>query len=190
MMCKLCEKEPVYEFTNKRKLCKNCFILWFEKKFLYTVRKFKLFSLGERVSFEDNGDFSSVVLKNCLSILKRGSRISLLKPNLNKGFDKFALNSTLDDESYEFIFSLLNNKFSSKSLLPKNGKIVRPLYLFLDKEVKLYADLKKLKYSPKKRKENDWTRFIDDMERLHPEIKQATMKSYLKLALKEEGSSK
>lgn len=189
-MCKLCEKEPVYEFTNKRKLCKNCFIHWFEKKFLYTARKFKLFSLGEKVSFKYEGDFSSVVLKNCLFILEKGSRISLLKQNLKKGFDKFALNSTLDDESYEFILSLLNNKFSNKNLLPTNGKIVRPLYLFLDKEVKLYADLKKLKYSLKKRKENEWTKFIGEMEKLHPELKQATMQSYLKLSLKEEYFSK
>ena len=45
-MCKLCKTKPVYEFTNQRKLCKACFIHWFEKKFLYTIRKFNMIRFG------------------------------------------------------------------------------------------------------------------------------------------------
>lgn len=183
-MCKNCEIEPVYEFTNQRKLCKNCFVHWFEKKFLYTVRKFKMFSLNEKVSFKNDNGVQSKVLEECLKILEKGSRISLLKPNLKKRYDKFALNSTLDKESYEFIEALIKNKKINKEILPVNKKFVRPLYLFLDKEVEIYAKIKNIKYTEKKEKTNEWKEFMEKLEKIHPEIKQATIQSYLKIYYK------
>lgn len=184
-MCKNCETNPVYEFTNRRKLCKNCFVYWFEKKFLYTIRKFKMFSLKDKASFEDNKGLQSKVLEECLKILERGKRITLLKPNLKKGYDKFALNSTLDEETNEFINTLIKNKKANKELLPVNKKFVRPLYFFLDKEVGLYAKIKKIKHNKVKKEHGEWEKFIDALEKSHPEIKQATMQSCLKLYHKE-----
>lgn len=181
-MCKRCETNPVYEFTNQRKLCKNCFIYWFEKKFLYTVRKFKLFLPEEKVSFEYLEDVSSVVLMECLKILENGSRIKMLEPNLKKGFDKFASKSTLDENSFEIISSLVEDNFSLKENQPINGKFVSPLYFFLKKEVKLYADLKKLKYKKEKIQRKDWEKFINELEKEHPEIKHAIINSYLKIS--------
>jgi len=50
----------------------------------------------------------------------------------------------------------------------------------LDKEVLLYAKLRGLKFGDveEKRKDNI-SLFIDEMEKLHPEVKQAVIASYL-----------
>jgi len=61
-----------------------------------------------------------------------------------------------------------------------DGRVIKPLYLFLDKEVLLYAKLRGLKFGDveEKRKDNI-SLFIDEMEKLHPEVKQAVIASYL-----------
>ena len=68
-MCHLCNTKPVYEFTNKRKLCKNCFIHWFEKKFLYINRKFGMIKRGDVIVIKGN-DYKNEVLKHILRNLK------------------------------------------------------------------------------------------------------------------------
>jgi len=67
-MCKQCEKNPVYEFTNKRKLCKNCFIRYFQKKVLYTIRKFKMAQSGSVIDYENGKGFREVVLEDVLEM--------------------------------------------------------------------------------------------------------------------------
>jgi len=63
--------------------------------------------------------------------------------------------------------------------------VIKPLYLFLDEEVLLYAKLKKLKFKKeikgKKTKKDKISNFIDDLEVKHPEIKHAIINSYLEL---------
>ena len=41
-MCKECNIKPVYKTLNNKNLCKNCFIKYFEKKVLKTIRNYKL----------------------------------------------------------------------------------------------------------------------------------------------------
>jgi tRNA(Ile)-lysidine synthase TilS/MesJ len=180
-MCKLCETNPVYEFANQRKLCKNCFIYWFNKKFLYTLRKYEMIKSEDKIAYENKGDFRGIVLEENLKQFGNRARIELIKNT--KKYDKIALSSSLDQESYLFVKSLIENKLSKiNDLLPKNKKEIRPLYLFLDKEIKLYAELKKLKYKKTKEKKSEWENFIDKLEESHPEIKQAIIQSYLKIA--------
>lgn len=181
-MCKLCEKNPVYEFTNKRKLCKNCFIYWFNKKFLYTLRKFQMIKSGEIIAYKNEGDFRGMVLEENLKQFGNQAKIQLIKLPTKKRYNKIALSSSLDQDSYTFIKSLIENKTKkNKELSPNYNKEIKPLYLFLDKEIKLYADLKKIKYQKIKEKKSEWEEFIDKLEKSHPEIKQAIMQSYLKI---------
>ena len=181
-MCKECDKKPVYEFTNQRKLCKNCFIHWFDKKFLYTLRKFEMIKSGDIIGYENKGDFRGVVLEENLKQFSNNQRTQTIKLPTKKKYNKIALSSSLDQESYIFVQSLIENKTNKlKEISPVNKNKIRPLFLFLDKEIKLYANLRGLKYKETKEKKKEWETFIDKLEESHPEIKQAIMQSYLKI---------
>lgn len=178
-MCKLCENRPVWEFTNKRKLCRNCFIKHFEKKFLYTNRKFNLIKPGDTISIKENGDFKTEVLKYILKSFK-----DKLMIQINPNSSKIAITSDIDTEAKKFLWMLINKDTDFHQMPPfyKNGKniIIKPLYLFLDEEILLYARLKKIKYKSLKENKTPVNFFLDKLEKKHPEVKRAVMNSYLK----------
>ena len=95
-MCKQCELRPVYEFTNQRKLCKKCFIKYFQKKFLYVNRKFGMIRKGDVVGYDSGTqgctpknihkniftkgkDFRSVVLEDVLKMFAEKLMIELVE---------------------------------------------------------------------------------------------------------------
>ncbi len=178
IMCKLCETKTVYEFTNKRKLCKNCFIRWFQKKFLYTLRKFQMIKNGDIISYKDRGDFREIVLEELLKKFFENGNVRLIK---NKGFGKIALADSSDIVSYKILHRLIEEKINSKEILPVEGKIIRPLYLFLDKEILLYARLRKLKFKKIPEKKSKISTFVDEMEKKHPEVKHSVVRSCLEI---------
>jgi len=182
-MCKKCETNTVYEFTNKRKLCKTCFIKWFQKKFLYTLRKFHMIKKNEIVSYENKGDFRGVVLQELLEIFAEKGAIKLVKFSNKKKTDKIAVSETSDTISNNIIHNLIKGKINVKEDLPVYGKIIKPLYLFLDKEVLLYAKLKKLKFKEIKsnEKKDEISEFINNLEDKHPEVKHSIIQSYSEL---------
>lgn len=248
-MCKLCSIEPVYEFTNQRKLCDKCFIRWFEKKVLYIIRKFRMIKRGEVVCIQSGDGFREAVLKKVLEMFAEKVDVKLVKsrfenkknkkgsngmePNrlilndsynkskylnvsisLNNGcagmaewltqltdtqrpfglvgsiptpsaarlkINKFAVPDTLDLISNKIIENIIEKDINNiKKLKPVECKIIRPLYLFLDKEVLLYAKLNNLKFRKLKEKKNEIGKFINSLEFKHPEIKNAVVKGVLK----------
>jgi len=171
----------VYEFTNQRKLTKAEFLRWFQKKVLYTIRKFQMIKSGDIIAYENKGDFRGVVLEDVLKMFSEKADIKLVKNKSNKS-TKRAVSSTTDTESDKLVHELIKGNVKNlKELGSVVGKIIKPLYLFLDKEVLLYAKLKKLKYKKKVEKKDKISNFIDDLEQKHPEIKHAIVNSYLEL---------
>jgi tRNA(Ile)-lysidine synthase TilS/MesJ len=180
-MCKLCQTKPVYEFTNQRKLCKNCFVQYFQKKVFYSVRRFKMIQYHDVVAYKNKKDFRNVVLKKVLELFEEKSIISLVKFSSKKA-TKIAIASTLDSESDKIIHSLIKGKPSQlENMSPVEKKIINPLYLFLDEEILLFARIKKLKFIKSKEKKDAISKFIDNLEKKHPEIKRAIINSYLEL---------
>jgi hypothetical protein len=172
----------VYEFANKRKLCAKCFIRYFEKKILYTIRKFNLIKKSNIIYYQKNSSLKSAVLENILKMIAEKGRIKLTN---KKPFDKIAVPSNTDSTAEEIINSVINKKLTQENY-PKAKNIIKPLYLMTDKEIQLYAKIKKLKYkkikSPDKSNEKLLiANFINSLERSHPEIKNSIIKSYLKL---------
>lgn len=182
-MCKQCEKNPVYEFTNKRKLCKKCFIRYFQKKFLYTLRRFKMIKRGDVVGYAEKSDFHSVVLKDSLGFFSESGIIEVVKLPSKKN-NKVAMASSFDSESDKFVHSLVKenmNNLKQFSPVDFEKKTIKPLYLFSDKEILLYAKLRRLSYKEFKHKKDKLSLFIDSLEKKHPEIKRAIINSYLEL---------
>lgn len=173
-MCHLCSTQPVYEFTNKRKLCKTCYIRWFEKKVLYTIRKFGALKRGEIVGYVKEGDFRNVVLEEILKMIGRKGFVEI---TTGKKYDKLAIPLTINLQAYEIVDEVINGNVGN--LEKKNKKIITPLMLFLDKEVELYAKLKNLKTKKIKIKDTEISKFVDNLERRHPEVRQAIVKGVL-----------
>jgi hypothetical protein len=181
-MCNQCEKKPVYEFTNQRKLCKSCFISYFQKKFLYTLRKFEMTKKGDVVGYENKGDFRNVVLEDLLKMYSSNNFVQIVKLPSKKKITKKVLNSTIDSESLGIIQGFINEKkINLNKFSPVKIKEIKPLYLFLDAEVLLYAKLKNLKFKKIQEKKDKISNFISELEQKHPEIKRAVINQYLEL---------
>jgi hypothetical protein len=180
-MCKQCETNPVYEFTNKRKLCKNCFVNYFNKKFLFTLRKFNMIKSGDIIGFKEDNTFKGVVLENMLDFFSKKSGVSIVKLP-NKKAKKIASDSSIDFEANEIVKTIIEgNAANLKKDLPKEKNIIKPLYLFSDEEILLYAKIKNLKFKEENKKKNKIEIFIDNFEKKHPEVKRAVVNSLLEL---------
>jgi len=174
-MCNQCQINSVYEFTNKRKICKTCFVRWFEKKFLYTIRRFNLIKKRDIIYYKKTKNFRDVVLENLLKMYSQKGTIKLVKFPSRKS--KFASSSTADIEAKKIVETIIK-----KNILNLNKKeSIKPLILFLDKEVLLYAKLKNLKFTEEKKKIDKISEFIDGLEKKHPEIKPAIVQTILKI---------
>tara|TARA_Y100000310_G_C20497698_1_gene722367 strand:+ start:391 stop:930 length:540 start_codon:yes stop_codon:yes gene_type:complete len=176
-MCKNCEKNPVYEFTNKRKLCKQCFVRYFHKKFLYTIRKFGMIKRDETIYFKSSGTLRDSVLEELLDYFSERTGIEIVKAK-RKGC-KLAVSDSLDVTSLAFIGQTFGK--NKEDLLPVVKTRIKPLYLFLDKEVLIYAKILKLKFKKDKEKQDNLKIFVDGLEKNHPEVKRAIVNSYLEL---------
>jgi len=100
----------------------------------------------------------------------------------NKKISKIAEPTTTDIITYKIINEIiLGNSNNLKEFLPVDKKIIKPLCLFLDKEVLLYAKLKKLKFKKVVEEKSKTSLFIDELEKKHPEVKRAVVNGWLKL---------
>jgi tRNA(Ile)-lysidine synthase TilS/MesJ len=179
-MCKQCEINPVYEFTNKRKLCKNCFVRYFDKKVLFTIRKYKLINSKDIIGYKEKNTFRDVVLKNVLESISEKYGFNILKLP-NKKVNKIAVPSTLDSESQNVLSLFIEGKNSNiKKIFPFEKNIVKPLYFFLDEEVLLYAKIKNLKFK-KMRTKDKINNFLNSLEKKHPEVKRAIINGILEI---------
>ena len=180
-MCRQCETNPVYEFTNKRKLCKTCFVRYFERKVLYTIRRFGLIKQGEVIGYKKADDFKDVVLEKILNFFSEKSGVNIVKLP-NKKAKKIAIDSSLDSESERIMEILIKgNSNDLKKCLPIEKNFIKPLYLFLDEEILLYAKLKNLKFKKRNEKGNKFSKLLDELEKKHPEVKRACVNSILEL---------
>ncbi len=179
-MCKLCETKPMYEFTNKRKLCRNCFIEYFKKKLLYTIRKFNMIKSGDVIWYKKTNNFKGVVLEEMLKFISDKTNIILITSQ--KRAKKIAVDESIDSEAQKVLNTLIKGNASKiKEYLPVEGKNVKPLYLFLDEEILLYARLTNLKFRKTEKKKNKTEKFVDEFEKKHPEVKRAIINGILEL---------
>lgn len=133
------------------------------------------------VGYKRENNFKSVVLENVLKFISEKSDIIIVRLPSKKA-NKIALNSSIDSGAEEIVKELIKgNAVNLKKSLPVKGKIIKPLYLFLDEEILLYAKLKKLKFKPTKEKENKISKFLNESEEKHPEVKRAIINSLLEI---------
>lgn len=170
MSCQKCKTQPVYEFTNKSRLCKKCFAGYFEKKILKTIRKYEM-SLSSIAGGEND------VRHKILEIISN-------KIKTNRKSKNSAGIKNLDDFSTEIISGIMAKNIPAlKKLLPKTKTGEFPLYFTLDKEIMLYAGLKGIKGSIK-RKENKMQKEINilfgELEKNDRDVRHAVVNAVMK----------
>jgi tRNA(Ile)-lysidine synthase TilS/MesJ len=137
---------------------------------------------GEVVGYNKSTDFRDVVLEDLLNMFSKKGMVEIVKMPSKKKIDKIAISSTIDSESNKIVQILVKgNAKDLKEVAPVDKKIIKPLYLFLDAEVLLYAKIKKLKFKDVKIKKDKLSMFVDELEKKHPEIKRAILNTYLEL---------
>lgn len=167
--------KTIYVLQNGKKLDQRKFIDYFEKKVLYTIRKYKLLD-GIKNNYNSNARDVKVqdffVLKKIDNVFISQESvdeiaIQVLKTFMKKGDIKRNLNKL------------------GPAVIINNQKIIRPFYLMKKEEMKIYACIKKIKLDIKNKKENPATRKIEmwlsDLEKKHLEIKNAVVNSLLKI---------
>jgi len=132
---------------------------------------------GDVISYKKGNSFREVVLEDVLKMYAEKGHVRLVTKGKSS---KFAVSNTSDTETHEVINEMFNNKI--KEHKPVNKQIISPLYLFLDKEVKLYAKLRGLKFKEiKNKKKDNLVSFVNELELKHPELKQAVVSGMLKM---------
>lgn len=128
MTCNNCKKEPIWTFTNKTQLCKNCFTDYFERKVFSTVRKKSLFKIGQEFKLKRDNSLNSNVLFYILN--KKFLVTWSSKPNISS--------RSLSQESEKIFLDILKGNFNSKSAETS------PLIYLSSKEIGLYSKIMRI----------------------------------------------
>ncbi len=109
MTCKFCITKPVVNLSNNNiKLCKVCFIRYYEKKVLKTIRNYDLLDDCKRIGVAVSGGKNSLIILNILN--------NLIKQRISKNIGLIAVHI---DEKIKG-FSEKNNKIL-KDFCSKNN---------------------------------------------------------------------
>ena len=166
-------KEKIYLLSCGKWLDRRGFIKYFERKILYTLRKYRM--LDGNIVIKDK-TWKTQVLKYFINKIPKRSE------SKNK---VMALADSTDDIAVKVFEVFMKGKYQElKSLTPKfkkgNKTFVRPFYFMLDKEIELYAKLKNIKMK-KIKVDNDVRRWLDDYEQKHLELKNSIVSSLLRV---------
>ena len=86
MTCKFCITKPVVNLSNNNiKLCKVCFIRYYEKKVLKTIRNYDLLDDCKRIGVAVSGGKNSLIILNILN--------NLIKQRISKNIELTAINA-------------------------------------------------------------------------------------------------
>lgn len=141
-----------------------------------------MISKEDIIGYQNSENLREVVLEDVLKMFADKTDVELVKLPSKKKIKKIAVSSTIDSNAYNFVSKIINYNIDDLSeIAPKNEIVIKPLYLFLDKEILLYAKLRKLKFKKEKSSKNKIDKFIDKLEVKHPEVKRAIVKGFLKL---------
>lgn len=158
--------EIVWEFTNQKKLTKKEFISYFEKKVFKTIRKFSIMPKDGIFKIKKSDDLNTVILE---LILKQKFKVDYSnKQNI--------ISDDLSDVAETTFKNILDGNFTGP--LPNNKGIGIPLYYHSDKELELYAKLKKItgkKHSRDKKVQELFSKFLDKNQDLEINIVKALM---------------
>ena len=132
------------------------------------------------VGYKEKNDVKNAVLKYILKMLSEKSGIKITRLP-DKKATKIASDSSIDSEAAGIMTEIIKGKADFRKEKPGEGKTIKPLYLFLDEEILLYAKIKKLKFKNQKVRKTKIMSFLNESEKKHPELKRAVVNSLLEM---------
>ncbi len=84
-MCKNCSKNPVFELKGKERLCKSCFIKYFEKKVRKTIRAYNLINKKDRILVACSGGKDSTIALYLLNKIFKGNKVEAITTDVSIG---------------------------------------------------------------------------------------------------------
>jgi len=130
--------KTVWTFTNQRELDSKEFVDYFQRKVFRTIRKFEMLEgIPPKIVLRKAGDLNTVVLKH---VLETKFEVSFGKANLSS--------ENLSQVAEDVFGDVVGGNFKIEE------RVDAPLVQLSDKEVELYAKLKGLKGTVRKRDEN------------------------------------
>jgi hypothetical protein len=173
--------KTIITLQNGKKLNERQFINYFERKILYTIRKYDLF-----VSLKNSKTKKGVF--TCPTCLPKIEELLTVKKIGNISISR----ECTDDIALQVLEAFMEkgnikkelNKLKLVTILNKK-KIIRPFYLMKKEEILIYAKTKgivikgdKTKKSLTEKKIDSW---VSELEKTHLEIKNAIVNSLLKI---------
>ncbi|MBW2966089.1 hypothetical protein KY342_03220 [Candidatus Woesearchaeota archaeon] len=175
MRCYLCNKIGQIKQQKGRAVCYECFCRLIEKRVRKNARLNKIFRRGDKVLVlgSVNKYFVKSIVKDLpieLYFKAREDKEFVRKKRINK----IIRQETIDDQVNLFLEKLFSNK-SMKSKL-SNKSNISLLGVVTDKEAKLFAQIKELRFKENK-KNKDVQIILDDMENKDPGAKFRLLKN-------------
>ena len=98
MACKKCIEKPVIHYpVNNVKLCKNCFLEYFEKKVFKTIRDFNLIEKNDKIGVAVSGGKDSLTVMHLINeIVKKRRDVKIVAIAIDEGINNYR------DKSLEF----------------------------------------------------------------------------------------
>lgn len=122
MPCKFCKTKPVITLPNSNvNLCKSCFIRYFEKKVLKTIRQFSLIEKGDNIIVAISGgkdSLSVLYFLNKIANLKLDIKISALL--IDEGIKGYRANTIKDAKKFCKDYKIQLHIISFKKHIGKN----------------------------------------------------------------------
>ena len=103
MACKFCSEKPVIKLTNnEEKLCRSCFIKYFERKAIRTINKYKLIEENDRIVIGISGGKDSLSVLNLLNKYskKRNNKITVTALLIDEGIKNYRDHSIEDAKKF------------------------------------------------------------------------------------------
>ena len=101
MSCKFCKTKPVITLTNSNiNLCKSCFIKYFERKALKTIRQYELLKKGDHVVVAVSGGKDSLSVLNLLNKLKDKMKLTITALLIDEGIKNYRDKSIEDAKKF------------------------------------------------------------------------------------------
>jgi uncharacterized protein (TIGR00269 family) len=100
MVCKKCDTEPVYLLTSGVRLCRSCFIKYFEKKVRKTIRINNLIEKGDKICVAISGGKDSLTVLNILNTLTKKKNFELFALLIDEGIKNYRDFTIKDAEKF------------------------------------------------------------------------------------------
>ncbi|HLD89137.1 MAG TPA: hypothetical protein VI894_02940 [Candidatus Nanoarchaeia archaeon] len=160
MKCINCRMEGKIQLYFKQFMCDSCFAEMVERRTRKEMRAEKLFKKNDNITVLDDDSFKAKVaveiLKSALKNLP--AEINAVKKITDTG-KKIIVPWSIDDENREFLERIFFDK-----KIENNSNQIKILKSLTDAEIKIFADIKKLKHKTCEEK-NDF--FSNQLVKIH-----------------------